>query len=1185
MKIRICFLLLVLCVSSIGFAQSREEPTTLVPGQPVERELAGGESHTYQLILTTGKFVRFRLDQRAIDAALILSAPDGKKLIEMNLSGAGEEESLSLEAAAAGSYRLTVRGIGPPTLHGSSRLQVAVQATATALDRKRLSAEALLSEATELRKQAGKTAPQAIEKLQQALPLWRELGETRWTGYSLMQIGSAFYDLSQFVKAAEYLEQALAIYREAKDRRGEGNALNSLGTANRVLGRTEKALEYYDQALVIAREVKNRTGEGNVLNNLAIVYRDLGRTEKALENAEQALAIAREIRNRLVEGNTLYSMASIYYGQSRYEKAIQFYEQALVIYREVKNRTNEGLALNSLGISYKDLGRTEKAVEYYQQALAISREIKNRLSEANTLNNLGRAEAGLGHTEKAIECLEQAVAIYGEVKNRIGEGNTLNNLGIVYRDLGRTEKAIEYYEQGLQIVREVKNRSIEGDSLILLGRAHSILGGNEKAIEYYEQALTIYREVKNRFGEGNSLNSLGSVYRDLGNRDKALEYYQQALAIYREVKQRAGEGDALDNLGIINRESGGNESALVYHEQALLIARELKAPAREAFTLKQLAKDEESRGNLDRAHTLIEESLGIVESLRADVIGEQSRAGLLATAQSSYQFYTDLLMRQHRAEPTKGFDTLAVETSERQRARSLLDLLTEARTDVTQGVDGTLLERKRNLGRQLNDKAQQLAQAARGENAAALKQELSQLETDYERAQAAIRKSTPHYAALTDPQPLKLTEIQAQLDADTLLLEYAVGEDRSYLWAITKDSLTSYELPKEELIRKSALAVYELLTARSTNRRGETVPARQARIAQAEARLPVAAQSLSETLLAPVAAQLGKKRLVIVADGALQYIPFAMLPEPSVVSGQLSLAKSNEPQTTDHGRPLIVDHEVISLPSASVLAIQRRELAGRQPAPKMLAVIADPVFDVSDARFTAPVSETPDNAPTRTIGFDDARSIEHLAENSDNSGVTTLKLVIPRLPFTRQEASQLLALAPKGSSLGAIDFKASRDTVLSPELSQYRYVHFATHGMLDSERPGLSSLVLSMIDAQGQPQNGFLRANDIYNLKLPAELVVLSACQTGLGKEIKGEGLVGLTRGFMYAGAARVVVSLWNVNDKATAALMTKFYEKMLKQGERPAAALRAAQVEMWKQKQWHSPYYWAPFTMQGEWR
>ena len=194
------------------------------------------------------------------------------------------------------------------------------------------------------------------------------------------------------------------------------------------------------------------------------------------------------------------------------------------------------------------------------------------------------------------------------------------------------------------------------------------------------------------------------------------------------------------------------------------------------------------------------------------------------------------------------------------------------------------------------------------------------------------------------------------------------------------------------------------------------------------------------------------------------------------------------------------------------------------------------------------------------------------------------ELVIRRIPFTRQEAEQILAVSPRASNLKAIDFKANRATATGGELSKFRYVHFATHGYLDSERPDLSAIVLSPWTSKGTRRMDF-RALEIYNLNLPAELVVLSACQTGLGKEIKGEGLVGLTRGFMYAGARRVVVSLWNVNDKATADLMAKFYEKMLKQGERPAAALRAAQVEMWKQKQWQSPYYWAAFTMQGEWR
>ena len=1016
-------------------AQNAPEAQTLVPGQPVEREIAGGQSHNYRIALQAGQFMRVVLEQKAIGLTLVLAAPDGKQVLEVNLTPAGALESLSAEATASGDYWLKVRSGGSGAIPGSYQVRLEVRAAATVQDGQRIAAERWMLEAGELQRQGGKSAEQTIGKLQQALSLWRELGDQYWAAWSLSNIGVANYRLSRYEKAIEYTEQALAIHREVKNRAGEAQALNNLGLDYDELSRYEQAIGYYEQATAIYREVKDRAGEGRTSNNLGNAYSNLG----------------------------------------RHEKGIEYYERATALFREVKERASEGVALNNLGIAHKNLGHYEQAIGYYAQALAISREVKDRTSEGRALNNLGMAYSNLGRYEQAIESYEQALAISREVKNRTGEGRALDNLGIAYEKLGRYEKAIAFSEQ--------------------------------------------------------------------------------ALAIRRELKDRDGQ----------------------------------------VYSLNSLARAERSRGNLLGARTYIEECLKLAESLRSDLLSPASRASLLATVQSSYQLYTDVLMRQHRADPTRGFDALAIEVSERQRARSLLDLLTEAHADLRQGVDPTLVERERTLAKQLNDKAQQLAQATRPEQAATLKQEVSQLETDLERAQVAIRNANPHYAALVQPQPLKLKEIQAQLDADTLLLEYSLGDERSYLWAISKDSLASYELPKGELIEKDARQVYELLTERSTNKRGETVPQRQERISQAEARLPAAARELSQTILAPVAAQLGNKRLVIVADGALQYIPFAMLPEPQTefrVSSSESRVQDAKPQNpnskpeTRNSRPLIVKHEVVSLPSASALAIQRTELAGRQPAPKMLAVIADPVFDRSDSRFTTPETETGDRAKPQAINGDDARSIEHLAANSsDKSGVATIRMVIPRLPFTRQEANQLMALAPKGSSFEAIDFQATRATALDPALSQYRYIHIATHGLLDTERPGLSALVFSMVDAEGKPQNGFLRANDIYNLKLPAELVVLSACQTGLGKDIKGEGLVGLTRGFMYAGAARVVVSLWNVNDKATADLMTKFYEKMLKQGQAPAAALRAAQVEMWKQKQWQSPYYWAAFTMQGEWR
>jgi len=943
---------LAICLLSV-IAHAQE--AKLEPGLPIEREIAGGESHKYKFTLQAGQFVRVVVEQKKIDVALKIAAPDGEQLIEANFGEAGELESLSAEAAAGGEYELTIRANGAA---GSYRVRLEVKAAASAQDKQRMTAERLLVDVAKSFHQGAGALTTTIEKARQALTLWRELGDRHW----------------------------------------EAATANIIGQAYLTVGTSELAIEALNQALGIRRELKYRTGEGITLLNLGSVYQTLGRYEKAIEYYEQALVIFRELKNRVAEGNTLYNLGDASNSLSRSEKAIEYYEQALAIQREVKNRRFEGYALGSIGTAYRNLGRYEKAIEYLEQELAIDR----------------------------------------EVKDRSGEGYTLNSLGLAYSKMSRYEKATEHCEQ--------------------------------------------------------------------------------ALAIFREVKERDGEASALHNL----------------------------------------AQTERAQGSLAAARTHIEENLKLEEATRADIVTPESRTSFLATVQRSYGLYTDILMSQHSLEPTKGLDALAIETSERQRARSLLDLLTEANTNLREGVDPALIERERSLGKQLNDKAR--TQTRTPEQAAALKREISQLENDYEQAQTAIRKASPHYAALTQPQPLKLTEIQAQLDADTLLLEYALGEERSYLWAITKDSLTSYELPKGESIEKDSRQVYELLTARSTNKRGETAPQRQERISQAEAKLPAAARDLSRTLLAPVAAQLGNKRLVIVADGALQYIPFAMLPEPGVRGQGLGAGVRRSQPPTPNSQPLIVGHEVVSLPSASALAIQRSELAGRQLAPKMLAVIADPVFDRTDARFTTTAFANTETAPSPTISSDDARSIEHLTEvSTDKSGVATLKMVIPRLPFTRLEATRLLALTPKTSSFGAIDFQASRANVLSGDLSQYRYVHFATHGVLDSERPGLSSLLLSMVDAQGKPQNGFLRANDIYNLKLPAELVVLSACQTGLGKEIKG--------------------------DKATADLMTKFYEKMLKQGERPAAALRAAQVEMWKQKQWQSPYYWAAFTMQGEWK
>jgi CHAT domain-containing protein len=515
-------------------------------------------------------------------------------------------------------------------------------------------------------------------------------------------------------------------------------------------------------------------------------------------------------------------------------------------------------------------------------------------------------------------------------------------------------------------------------------------------------------------------------------------------------------------------------------------------------------------------------------------------------------------MSLHKQRPTAGFGLTAFEVSERARARSLIELLAEARADIRQGVDPSLLDQERSLQRALDDNASRhLQMVTDGKKAEAerIAKEIDELSSQYDRLKARIRSESPAYAALTQPQPIPVGQIQKTLDENSMLLEYALGEERSYLWAVTRSEVSSFELPAKRTIEDAVRRFHDLLIVNQA-KPNETLEQRLQRIETANRTFPVEASSLGRTLLGPVAQQLGTKRLIIVPDGALQYIPFQALSVP-------------QPSDSNDGSALILQHEIVNEPSAATLMSLGDQ--ARKPAPQTLAVLADPVFEADDPRITSPGSKEA-TADTTVV----KQALRDLESSFDGGR-------IPRLPATRIEAEGIMQLIPSGLVMKAVDFQASRATATDPGLANYAIVHFATHGLTNNQHPELSGIVLSLFDERGEPQEGFLRLHDIYNLKLPISLVVLSACNTGLGKDVRGEGLIGLTRGFMYAGASGVVASLWKVDDDATAALMTHFYRGLIEKGLTPAAALREAQLQMREQKRWRAPYYWAGFVIQGK--
>ncbi|WP_445299913.1 CHAT domain-containing protein [Microcoleus sp. AT3-D2] len=868
-------------------------------------------------------------------------------------------------------------------------------------------------------------------------------------------------------------------------------------------------------------------------------------------DAAQAVAAAKAAAatEALIKGTQLYQQGTA----ESLRSAIVKLEEALKLYREAGDNRGQALSLLGLGSIYSALGEQQKALEYYSQSLPLYRAVGNRHGEATTLTNIGKVYSDLGEQQKALEYYSQSLPLFRAVGSRRGEAYTVNNIGKVYSDLGEKQKALEYYSQSLPLSRATGDRGGEAMTLNNIGGVYSELGEQQKALEYYSQSLPLYRAVGDRSGEAYTLNNIGGVYSELGEKQKALEYYSQSLPLSRATGDRFGETVTLSNIGQVYSELGEKQKALEYYSQSLPLSRAVGDRSVEAVTLYNIANAKRDRNNLTEALNDIESSIKIIENLRTKIASPELRSSYFATVQNYYEFYIDLLMQLHKTNPKSGYNTKALEASERSRARSLLELLQESNANIREGISPDLLQQEKSVQQQLDAIEKQRIQELSSPNPNQTK--IAEIDSgrlallqQYQQLQTQVRTASPRYAALTQPQPLTLPEIQKQiLDENTILLQYSLGEAHSYLWVVTSTGLTSYELPKRADIETAARNFRDAITSPIQR----DIPQK---VAEASA-------NLGQLILQPAAAQLGNKRLLIVPDGVLHYTPFPALTLP-------------QPAGPNTNVPLIAEHEIITLPSASTLAILRQNYGDRKPPSRNLAILADPVFSPDDERVKGKITQaTTEKLEANNLGLN--RSLR----------ASNRQWPPERLAFTRQEAQTISSLFPSASSSQKIDFDASRTTATDGSLANYQIVHFATHGLANSKNPELSGIVMSMVDDKGNLVNGFLRLTDIFNLKLAANLVVLSACQSGMGQNVKGEGMVGLTRGFMYAGAQRVAVSLWSVDDEGTAVLMQKFYQKMLQQKLAPAAALRAAQIEMMQQEKWKSPYYWAAFTLQGEWK
>lgn len=883
----------------------------------------------------------------------------------------------------------------------------------------------------------------------------------------------------------------------------------------------------------------------------------------------------------------LYQWATICDQRGDLDCAAEHYQQAFAESQKAGTELLTAQILTSLGfleIARSDLAKGEQDL---REALRIREQnAPGSFEVAGSLLNMGKILSDRGDVAGAEVEERKGLAMYRKLAPHANAVLiALNNLGEFAHQRGDLDRAEQYYLEALKMKEKSPNDPAVATLSQNLASVAVERGEFEQAETYLQRALTIEKKIASGDSQqdvepgnatiGSTLTLLGKLALRRGEFDKSEELLNEALA---QVEKIAPEGllsaQILSNLGDVARARGNLAAAANFYRHALTIREKLvPGTAQLAETQADLASVTRQSGQSGAAEDLYKQALETLESQTAHLGGEEdARSDFRAQYERYYKEYIALLMQQK--EPATAFYV-----AERSRGRSLAEMLATRHVDVRKGVDSELLEEELRVQDLLRSKINTRVRLLSGQHSDKqiqdIENDIATLLRQREEVEGRIRTSSPAYAALTQPQPLNVKEVQHLLPEGVLLLEYSLGEERSYVFALTSDSFTSYELPKCTEIEREAGLLYHLLTERGHPAGSETIQVANARMAKADAEAQTVAHRLSQMVLRPVANELQGKKLLIVSDGALQYVPFAALPAPEVMPRRVS-------------KPLLLYHEIVNLPSASVLALLRQPQRSNAAARREVAVFADPVFDVRDARLKA--TDELKEAAAQDGQQDDLENEAYpkshdLARSMvDTDLKQSEEIHLPRLAFTREEAQEIAAAAPPDSTMQALDFNASRSLAMSGEMAQYRVLHFATHALLNNVHPELSGLVLSLVDSQGQPVDGFLSLEDVYNLNLSADLVVLSACQTALGKAVGGEGMIGLTRGFMYAGSSRVLASLWNVNDFATAKLMTHFYRAMERNGMKPAQALREAQLALWRGKNSAAPYFWAGFVLQGDW-
>lgn len=911
------------------------------------------------------------------------------------------------------------------------------------------------------------------------------------------------------------------------------------GERLRLAGDFERSSLFFERGLAFSRQLGEKANELSCLLNLGLDNWNSGKLQESKDFYKAALGLSKKLLNKeaekrclvLLDIYRLYQEGKDLRTSEQYPQSIKSFAAAIELARSVKSPDHEVKCLRQLSSTYWQINDYSSFYLLSSQALELAIALNHKKEEGYCYNNIGLYYWKIDSYTNSLSFYEKALEVAKSTNTTQNESDCLNNMGLIYRDMGNYDKALDYLSQALKLDQSIGSKqkiSIDLNNIGATYRNKGLLSGKQEDYITAKVNLIHCLGLAKNLGDQNTeirvLNNIGAVYSDLSKYAEASEYFKRAYHIAQIIEDKESMSMILNNLGIVQFNIGNIEESTSFFRQAINIAQDIRGGQVLWEAYLEIGNAYRKQDHIKEALLNYKNSIAVIESIRSSISLEELKASYLGSDKriDAYQNSIDVLASQSILLADRALAAEAFDNLERAKARAFLDSFEVSEVNVSQGVDLKLAKKEKEIMRQISQSYTQLLNPnldSEAKNAVLLK--IKELEEESDRLKHEIRTTSPAYANLKYPEVITYEEAKNSLvDKESTFFAFSVGKERSYVFVLSEGGLKVFGAPSRKILQQQVIEYRKVISDKDN--RDFTL-----------------GNVLFNELVLP-GLDRGTKKIIFVPDDILNLLPFETL---------VSDVKMT--------RWLVQDHPISYVPSLSSLReLNRRRAASRVRPRKDLLAFGDPFYGANE---------------------DDRRNVNQdiFQDFYANSSVNFF-----RLKFSGLEIQKIAAAFKPSRTDAFLRQDATEDRLKAEPLMDYRIIHFATHGLIDDKKPARSSIILALDRDPGE--DGFLQMREIFNLRMNADLVTLSACQTGLGQFIRGEGIEGLSRAFFYAGASSVLISLWAVNDEATYQLMERFYRHLMG-SETPANALRRAKLEMIDSGVLSHPYYWAGFIVNGK--